>query len=66
MKDPVITSKVKQLKDLITQVNEQMAELEDLCVDVRITYIESSKSKNIKQGLSIWRIEEHNNYLYDE
>jgi hypothetical protein len=66
MKDDNIMSKVRQLKDLISQVNGCLSELEDLNVEVRISYIDSNKTNDVKQGLSLWRIIEHNNYLHDE
>lgn len=63
MKDPEIESKVAYLKETVNRVNVLMKELEDMRVDVRICYIERNKAKDISQGISIWRIEEHNNYL---
>lgn len=66
MKDDNIKSKVIRLKAIVKDLNELMAELDTLNVDVKISYIESSKSKDIKQGVSVWRIEECNSYLNDE
>ena len=63
MKDPVIESKVVELKEMVNRVNSIMKDLQDLRVDVRISYVEKMSSKDINQGISIWRIEEHNNYL---
>lgn len=63
MRDPVIEAKVADLKETVEKVNLLMKELEDLNVDVRISYVERSKTKEINQGISIWRIEEHNDYL---
>ncbi len=63
MKDPVIISKVADLKTLVDQVNDVMKELQDLNVDVRISYVEKNKAKEIAQGISLWRVEEHNGYL---
>lgn len=63
MKDPKIEELVAKLKEAVQNVNALMKELEEMHVDVRISYIESSKSKQIAQGISLWRIEEHNNYL---
>lgn len=63
MKDPVIESKVSELKETVEKVNLLMKELQDLNVDVRIAYVERSASKEVDQGISIWRIEEHNSYL---
>lgn len=63
MKDPAIEAKVSELKETVEKVNLLMKELQDLNVDVRISYVERSASKEIDQGISIWRIEEHNDYL---
>lgn len=63
MKDPQIESKVAYLKETINRVNVMMKELQDLHVDVRISYIERNASKEIDQGIAIWRIEETNSYL---
>lgn len=63
MKDPVIESKVADLKSLVNQVNDVMKELQDLNVDVRISYVEKNTAKEIAQGISLWRAEEHNGYL---
>ena len=63
MRDPVIESKVVELKETVDRVNSIMKDLQDLKVDVRISYVEKMSSKDINQGISIWRIEEHNNYL---
>ena len=63
MKDPAIEAKVSELKETVEKVNLLMKELQDLNVDVRVAYVERSRAKEINQGISIWRIEEHNNYL---
>lgn len=63
MKDPIIESKTDDLKALVDQVNAIMRELQDMNVDVRISYVEKSLSKDIAQGISLWRVEEHNGYL---
>jgi len=63
LKDPVIEDLVNQLKDHVAEVNRLMEVLEDNNVEVRITYIESSKTKKQKQGISAWRITQHNDYL---
>lgn len=63
MKDPKIEQLVTDLKTRVDDVNRLMKELGELNVDVRISYVEQSKSKDIAQGISLWRIEEHNNYL---
>jgi hypothetical protein len=64
MKDENIKEKVIKLKALVKEVNELMSNLDLLNVDVRIGYIE--RKGDIPQGIHIWRIEEHNNYLHDE
>lgn len=64
MKDENIKEKVIKLKALVKEVNELMADLGQLNVDVRVGYVD--KKGDIPQGIHIWRIEEHNNYLNDE
>jgi soluble P-type ATPase len=64
MKDDNIKSKVIKLKDLVKEVNELMSDLGELNVDVRIGYVE--RKGDVSQGIHIWRIEEHNDYLRDE
>lgn len=61
MKDDNIKSKVIKLKSLVAETNELMAELGQLNVDVRVSYVE--KKGNVPQGIHIWRVEEHNDYL---
>jgi len=63
MKDPKIEELVAQLKSSVDNVNVVMQLLQELDVDVRISYIERNISKEIDQSISVWRIEEHNNYL---
>jgi hypothetical protein len=63
MKDLLIQEQVDALKQAVNVVNQLMKGLQDLNVDVRISYIEKSISKNIDQGITIWRLEEHNSYL---
>jgi hypothetical protein len=63
MKDPVIESQVAALKEAVDQVNVIMDNLQQLNVDVRISYVEKSLTKEVSQGISIWRISEHNDYL---
>lgn len=64
MKDDTIREKATKLKSLVTEINQLMAELGQLNVDVRIGYIE--RKGDVPQGIHVWRIEEHNNYLTDE
>lgn len=63
MKDPVIQEEVDALKQAVDVVNQRMKVLQDLNVEVRISYVEKSISKDIDQGIDVWRIEEHNSYL---
>lgn len=63
MKDPEIEQQVATLKEAVDRVNEVMLNLQQLNVDVRISYVEKSLTKGIPQGIHIWRIEEHNDYL---
>jgi len=63
MKDPVIQEEVDALKQAVDVVNQQMKVLQDLNVEVRISYVEKSTSKDVDQGIEVWRIEEHNSYL---
>jgi hypothetical protein len=63
MKDPVIQEEVDALKQAVDVVNQQMKVLQDLNVEVRISYVEKSISKDVDQGIEVWRIEEHNSYL---
>ena len=63
MKDPVINDLVTQLKNSVAETNRLMEILQNNNVEVRITYVESSTTKNLKQGISIWRITQHNDYL---
>ncbi len=63
MKDPVIASKVEDLKSLVDQINDIMGELQDINVEVRIAYVDKNTDKNISQGISLWKVEERNGYL---
>lgn len=63
MKDPAIAEKVARLRQLELEFNTLMAELEELSVEVRVNYVENKSKENITQGIHIWRIVEHNNYL---
>lgn len=63
MKDPVIESKVSELKSLVDKINDIMNELQDINVEVRIAYVEKNTDKEISQGIKLWRVEEHNDYL---
>ena len=62
-KTDVVMAARQALKEKVNEVNALMKQLGEQGVDVRISYIESSKSKDIAQGISIWRIEQHINFL---
>ena len=63
MKDPKIEELVIQLQSSVASVNEVMQLLQELNVEVRIAYVDKNTDKNISQGISLWRVEEHNDYL---
>jgi hypothetical protein len=63
MIDPLIQEEVDALKRAVDVVNQLMKGLQDLNVDVRISYVEKNNTKGVDQGITIWRIEEHNSYL---
>ena len=69
MKDPVIASKVEDLQSLVDQVNTIMSDLQDLNVEVRISYIDKndpnySTAENItRQSIRLWKVEERNGYI---
>ncbi len=58
-----VTETVQQLKDKVADVNELMKQLDEAGVEVRISYVDSSKSKDITQGISLWRIVQHIDHL---
>jgi soluble P-type ATPase len=64
MKDDTIKLKAIKLKELVKEVNKLMDELGQMNVDVRIGYVE--RKGDVPQGIHVWRIEEHNDYLTDE
>jgi len=67
MKDPNIQKLVTQLQSSVASVNEIMQLLQDMNVEVKISYVDPKNSENynkdIKQSITVWRIEEHNDYL---
>ena len=69
MKDPVIESKANELKSLVDRVNTLMSELQDLNVEVRISYIPKdepghrSDTYSDRQRISLWKVEERNGYV---
>ena len=69
MKDPAIEYKVNELKSLVNQVNTIMSDLQDLNVEVRISYISKDEpghrndSDSDRQRISLWKVEERNGYL---
>jgi hypothetical protein len=63
MKDPKIEELVTQLQSSVDNVNVIMQLLQELNVEVRIAYVEKNTSKDISQGISLWKVEERNGYL---
>lgn len=63
MKDPKIEELVTQLQSSVASVNDIMQLLQELNVEVRIAYVERNSSKDISQGISLWKVEERNGYL---
>ncbi len=63
MNDTIVADKVNQLKKMVEDLNNIMSELQDLNVDVRISYVESKASEGRKQGINLWRVIEHYDYL---
>jgi hypothetical protein len=69
MKDAVIESKANELKSLVDQVNQIMSDLQDMNVEVRISYISKdepghrSDTYSDRQRISLWKVEERNGYL---
>ena len=67
MKDPNIQKLVTLLQSSVASVNEIMQLLQEMNVEVRISYVDPKSSdnynKDIKQSINVWRIEEHNDYL---
>ena len=67
MKDPNIQKLVTQLHSSVASVNKIMQLLQEMNVEVRISYADPKSSdnynKDIKQSINVWRIEEHNDYL---
>lgn len=68
MKDPAITSLVNDLHLAVGNVNDIMARLQSLNVEVRISYIDPKDrpaydSNQYTQGIKLWRVEERNDYL---
>lgn len=53
----------EKLKKQVAELNETMTELQALGVEARISYIEGSPSKNINQGINLWRLTQHTEYL---
>ena len=69
MKDPVIESKVSDLKELVDKVNLIMSDLQDMNVEVKIAYISKDEpghridTDSDRQRIKLWKVEEHNGYL---
>ena len=69
MKDPVIESKAIELTSLVDRINVIMSELQDLNVEVRISYIAKDEPGHRNEGdsdrqrIKLWRVEERNGYV---
>ena len=68
MKDPKIEKLVTRLHSAVSSVNDIMELLQDLKVDVKISYVDPRTAENynkedVKQSIKVWRIEERNDYL---
>lgn len=69
MKDPVIESKTNELQLLVDQVNLIMSDLQDMNVEVRISYVDknqpgySTEFGPGRQSIKLWQVEERNGYL---
>jgi hypothetical protein len=63
MKDPKIEELVTQLQSSVDNVNVIMQLLQELNVEVRIAYVDKNTDKDISQGISLWKVEERNDYL---
>lgn len=61
MKDPTVQILVDDLKQSIGHVNDLMAQLQQLSVEVRIEY--RDRKGDTPQQLNLWRIQQHNDYL---
>lgn len=58
-----VTELVERLKASVTETNDLMKALGEAGVEVRISYVDSNKSKDIAQGISLWRIVQHIDHL---
>jgi len=66
MKDPKIEKLVKELHSSVASVNVIMEKLQNLNVDVKISYIDPKSSELNNSGvqsIKVWRVEERNDYL---
>ena len=69
MKDPVIESKTNELQLLVDQVNQLMSDLQDMNVEVRISYISRDEpghrvdTDSDRQRIKLWKLEERNGYV---
>ena len=69
MKDPLIESKTNELKSLVEQVNQIMSDLQDMNVEVRISYISRDEpghridTDSDRQRIKLWKVEERNGYV---
>jgi hypothetical protein len=58
-----VEKKVKSLKEKVDEVNLLMKELDSAGVEVRISYVDPNKEKDIAQGINLWRVTQHINHL---
>jgi len=69
MKDLVIESKANELKSLVDQINTIMSDLQDMNVEVRISYISRDEpghridTDSDRQRIKLWKVEERNGYV---
>jgi hypothetical protein len=69
MRDPAIESKANELKSLVDQVNQIMSDLQDMNVEVRISYISRDEpghridTDSDRQRIKLWKVEERNGYV---
>jgi len=61
MKDPLIEEKVNKIKEAVDLINQEIAELYTSNVEIRISYREAKSGE--PASISLWKIEEHINYL---
>jgi hypothetical protein len=63
MTDPDITNKISMIKDSVDLINKLMSELHEKNVEIRISYVDANKDRNVVPGIKLWRATEHVDYL---